>query len=251
MHGHLNMSAETLVDQSYWDQGYADMQPTIAPPHDPMRQWIEANVPAATSGQRCLEIGCFPGRYLGVLGRMGYEVNGVDLTPAVERMKAAFDKEGLRTGTFVHADLFAFPAEPKYDLVCSFGFIEHFTDWQGALLKHAEHLRPGGLLVIETPNFRGWVQQLLHRLLDATNLRRHHIGAMHPGRWAELLRANGFDVLTHGYHGQFDMWTDSPPPNAAQRLIYGVLRRITPWLKRAGNGRPSLAPYCVLIARKR
>jgi SAM-dependent methyltransferase len=198
-----------------------------------------------------LEIGCFPGRYLGVLGRMGYEVNGIDLTPAVERMKSAFDAEGLHTGSFIHADFFTFAAEPKYDLVCSFGFIEHFPNWQQAVLKHTEHLAAGGLLVIETPNFRGWVQHTLHRLLDATNLRRHHVPAMQPGKWAALLRDQGFEVLSQGYLGRFDFWTDSPPPDFFQRIIHRALRLVRPLLVRAGNGRPSLAPYCVLIARKR
>jgi 2-polyprenyl-3-methyl-5-hydroxy-6-metoxy-1,4-benzoquinol methylase len=221
----------------------------VAPPHDPVRQWIEASVPAAKPGQRCLEIGCFPGRYLAVLGRMGYEVSGIDLTPSIARMQSAFGAAGLRTGTFIHTDFFACPAEPRYDVVCSFGFIEHFPDWQDALLKHTEHLAPGGLLVIETPNFRGWVQQLLHRLGDPANLRRHHLPAMRPRAWAALLRANGFDVLSHGYLGRFDFWTDSAP-HFCQRALHGMLRSAAPLLGCLGSGRSSLAPYCVLIARK-
>ena len=250
MQSNGGLTMEPLVDQSYWDQSYARMRPTIAPPNDPVRQWIEAAVPKAKAAERCLEIGCFPGRYLGVLGHLGYEVNGIDLTPAIERMKSAFDAEGLRTGTFVHADFFTHPAEPRYDIVCSFGFIEHFPNWQQALLKHTEHLKPGGLLVIETPNFRGWLQNWLHRRLDSVNLKRHHVPAMDPHAWAHLLRAHGFEVMSHGYLGRFDFWTDSPPPNGMQRIIHAVLRRATPLLVSMGEGRASLAPYCTLIARK-
>lgn len=244
------MSEQTLVDQSYWDASYAGMQPAMAPPGDALREWLEGTVPQAHGEQHALEIGCFPGRYLAVLGTLGYTVHGIDLTPAVERMKPAFAAMGLRTGEFTHADFLRHEPQRRYDLVCSFGFIEHFPNWRGMIERHAELVAPGGLLVLETPNFRGWVQQLLHRLLDATNLRRHHLGAMRPDAWAAQVQARGFEVLGCGYMGSFDFWGDSPPPNFFQRAVLRVLRAITPWLKRRKPGGAALSPYCVLIARK-
>jgi SAM-dependent methyltransferase len=244
------MSQPTLVEQAYWDASYAAMQPTIAPEGDAVRAWIEREVPRADGAQHALEIGCYPGRYLAVIGTLGYVVHGIDLTPAVERMKPAFDAMDLRTGEFVHADFLRHDPQRRYDLVCSFGFIEHFHDWRGMVARHAELVAPGGLLVLETPNFRGWVQQLLHRALDGINLKRHHLGAMRPHEWARMLRARGFEVMSHGYLGRFDFWSDSPPPNFVQRMLLRGLNAFAPWLKRRKPGSASLAPYCVLIARK-
>jgi SAM-dependent methyltransferase len=244
------MSDRALVDQSYWDQAYNDLPPTIAPSTDHVRQWVEASLPKAEGDQHCLEVGCYPGRYLAVIGKLGYVVHGVDLTPAIDRMAPAFAAQGIRVGEFKRLDFLNDAITRRYDVVCSFGFIEHFPDWRNVLLKHAELVAPGGLLLIETPNFRGWVQQLSHRLLDATNLRRHHLPAMDPDAWATLLRADGFDILSHGYLGRFEFWTDSPAPNLFQRFVHRMLRSITPMLERAKPGSAALSPYCVLIARK-
>lgn len=244
------MSGTTLVDQTYWDASYADMRPTMAPAGDAVRNWIEREVPRAQGERHALEIGCFPGRYLTVIGTLGYVVHGIDLTPAVERMKPALDAMGLNTGDFSHADFLLHTPQRHYDLVCSFGFIEHFRDWRGMIERHADLVAPGGMLVLETPNFRGWVQWLLHRTLDATNLRRHHLAAMQPQEWARMLRERGFEIVSHGYLGSFDFWSDSPPPNAVQRMLHRLLRVTGPWLRRREPGSAALSPYCVLIARK-
>lgn len=249
MHRTDPIASPVLVDQSYWDAAYEGMQPALAPPADPVRQWIEAHVPPASGDRHALEIGCFPGRYLAVIGRLGYVVHGVDLTPAIDRMPAAMSAMGLRTGEFIHADFLAYAFPRRYDVVCSFGFIEHFSNWPDVLREHARLVTPGGLLVIETPNFRGWVQQLFHRWLDAVNLRRHHLPAMAPEEWADLVRAEGFDVQQQGYLGGFDFWTDTPQRGLLHRIGRGVLRVCSPFLRRL---RPNAAtsPYCVLIAKR-
>ena len=72
-----------LVPQEYWDKGYETLELDIAPKDDTVRRWIELFFSNRGKG-RCLEIGCFPGRYLAVFGELGYELNGIDLTPRVE-----------------------------------------------------------------------------------------------------------------------------------------------------------------------
>lgn len=246
-----HISTTTLVDQSYWDRSYADMAPTVAPPGDPVRSWLETHVPRPSGEAHALEVGCYPGRYLGVLGLLGYTVHGIDLTPAVRRMRPGLEALGLRTGDFHEADFLRFQAPRTYDLVCSFGFIEHFRDWEAVLRKHASLVAPGGLLVIETPNFRGAVQQFFHRWLDAENLRRHDLSAMRPKAWADILRAEGFDVRQAGHFGPFAFWHDSKGAGAWHRIGTLVLRSLNPVLARLPEGHGSWSPYCGLIARKR
>lgn len=244
------MSKQSLVDQSYWDASYQTVAPAMAPQGDALRAWLERHVPRANGEQHALEIGCYPGRYLAVIGQLGYTTHGIDLTPGVERMGPAFTGMGIRTGSFTHADFLTHRFDRHYDLVCSFGFIEHFPGWSGMITRHAELVAPGGLLVLETPNFRGWAQQILHLLLDAVNLRRHHLGAMSPRAWAAQLRSLGFEVVEHGYMGRFEFWRDSPPLGLLGRLLMKAVNRLTPLLRRLPEGSAALSPYCVLIARK-
>ncbi len=79
-----------FAEQSVWDEGYAQHEFFVAPKDDALRQWIETHFPRANKS--CLELGCFPGRYLAVFGELGYELNGLDLTPRVEQDFSAWLK---------------------------------------------------------------------------------------------------------------------------------------------------------------
>lgn len=241
---------QDFIAQERWDEGYTNLSLQSAPADDPIRRWIEQHIPRGTGA--CLEFGCFPGRYLAVLGELGYEVNGIDLTPRLERdLPAWMRAQGLRTGEFVQADVFTHPFQRSYDVVCSFGLIEHFGQWPKLVERHAELVRPGGWLALSTPNFRGGLQQVLHRWLDARNLSEHNLDAMQPKRWAEIAERLGFEIVMCGYIGPFDFWVGQQKRPAFQDFTLKVLRR----LKRAGRILPDnvgfYAPYCGLIARKR
>ncbi|MCU0318771.1 MAG: class I SAM-dependent methyltransferase [Flavobacteriales bacterium] len=244
------MRSGILVEQSYWDESYRGMEPTMAPEGDVLRAWLEKAVPRPIGERHALEIGCYPGRYLSVLAQMGYVAHGIDLTPNVGQLKHAFQRLGLQTGEFTHADFMEHRPLRHYDLVCSFGFIEHFADWRSMLLRHWAYVAPGGLLVIETPNFRGWVQQLIHRAVDGVNLARHNRDAMRPDEWAAILQEQGAQIMECGFIGEFDFWTDSPPPDRLQRLFLRAVNALVPLLRRIPPGHGALSPYCVLIARK-
>ncbi len=244
------MISEVLVDQSYWDKSYERMTPTAAHADDPVRKWIITHVKAVPPGKNALEVGCFPGRYLAVIGERGYRVNGVDLTPGVLNMPEAFRRMGLTAGTFERADFLSHQYERPFDLVCSFGFIEHFADWRAILRRHAELVAPGGLLVIETPNFRGTVQNLFHRWLDAENYARHNPYAMDPHAWAAEVEALGFTVHYSGWFGRFEFWSDSPQRGPWQWIGSRVLRVLQPWLKKRPEGHPATSPYCGLVAQR-
>jgi L-malate glycosyltransferase len=245
------MKNEVLVHQDYWDKGYADLKPWIAPPEDPVRQWIESKIPLANAPAHALEVGCYPGRYLAVLGNLGYTVHGVDLTPGVTTMPEAFTRMGFAVGEFTRADFLRHDFHRTYEVVCSFGFIEHFTDWGAVLTRHAQLVAPGGTLLIETPNFSGPVQGFFHRWLDAENYARHNPAAMDPRDWATLLRSQGFEVQQATWMGRFTFWHHSSGNSLSRRIGFIVLRWLTPMLARMGTRSRSLSPYAVLVARRK
>lgn len=48
-------------------------------------------------------------------------------------------------------DVFKFKSKEKYDLVCSFGLIEHFYDKQKIMNAHKKFVKPGGIIMILVP----------------------------------------------------------------------------------------------------
>ncbi|MBL7941743.1 MAG: class I SAM-dependent methyltransferase [Flavobacteriales bacterium] len=243
------MKKEMLVDQSYWDNSYREIAPFLQPPADALSTWLREHL-KPVSGKDCIEIGCYPGRYLSLLGEMGYTLNGLDLTPGIDSMKQVFAQK-FKTGEFTRADFLQYKPTSQYALVASFGFIEHFDDWATVLRRHADMVEPGGMIVIETPNFRGSVQRRLHRWLDAENLKRHNLDAMQPDKWAMVLSAMGFEIMWSGYFGRFEFWHDSRHHHFFQRLLLRMVRKISPILKRRNPGSASLSPYAGIIAIKR
>lgn len=249
MQGHTEIKSGTLVDQSYWDDSYESVKPQIVPADDQLRLWLEKHLPAGKNST-CMEIGCYPARYLSVLGELGYTLNGIDLTPGVTSL-GDYLKSKYTTGEFIHANFLTYPFDGQYDVVCSFGFIEHFSNWEEVLLKHASLVKPNGLLVIETPNFAGWFQRQIHSIFDSENLKRHNLKSMNPELWSELLSANNFEIIRSEYFGKFEFWSDTKERNALHKLGIRILGYMTPILRKVTPGRRSISPYCGLIARRK
>lgn len=53
--------------------------------------------------------------------------------------------------TYIKADIFRLELEQRYDLVCSFGLIEHFREKAAVLEAHKRFVKPGGIIVIIIP----------------------------------------------------------------------------------------------------
>jgi len=98
-----------------------------------------------------LDLGCGRGEWLELLGESGFDARGVDLD---EGMLAACRERGLQAQ---HGDaLAALRAQPdgSLALVSAFHLVEHLPfDLVRELIAEAlRALRPGGLLIMETPN---------------------------------------------------------------------------------------------------
>jgi SAM-dependent methyltransferase len=238
-----------LAETTFWDRLYANLRLGIAARHKPVRQWIERWVPSGTG--TCFEIGCYPGRYLAVFGELGYRLSGIDQSSRVlDRLPQWLNSRGYRLGSFHNEDFFEFHQRTKerFQVVCSFGFIEHFSDWRTVLEMHAGLVGSGGLLVVSVPNFRGAVQRRLRELLDHDNLSRHNLATMAPQEWAAHLEPLGFEVQFAGSFGRFDFWSDSELSLWRRTGVLGV-KALLPLLRLLPES-GLYSPHCGIIARR-
>lgn len=111
-------------------------------------------LPAQPNG-RLLEVGCGSGQMLKFMQDLGWCVEGVDFDPAaVENAKA----KGLqvRLGTLESQE---YP-EDYFDAIIMSHLIEHVHDPLQLLRECNRILRPGGNLVVVTPNGESWGHKL-------------------------------------------------------------------------------------------
>lgn len=237
------------VSQSYWDNSYSAYKYEIA--NDTLTRWLDKHLDEKKG--TAFEAGCYPGRYLAYLGKKGWIVSGMDLTPRMEMdFKDWMAKNEIRFGKIEKGDVLTYmkTTTDKYDLACSFGFIEHFQNFPEIIALHDNILCAGGKLVITTPHFKGPVQLFLHTWFDKENLSRHHVPSMDPVLWKNQLEAMGYKVVWSGYFGHFDFWADKQKRNFLNKLCLYIITRMVPLLRWLPDSR-LYSPYCGIIAEKK
>jgi len=241
--------SNNLYEQELWDKGYKEFDFFVAEESDPVRQFLLENIPPIPG--EAFEVGCFPGRYLALLGELGWELSGIDQTIHLRDMENWFASKNYKIGNFQRENFEKIFSNQKFDLVCSFGFIEHFTNWQDIIVQHLKLVKQGGKVIITTPNFTGG-QGLLHRFLDKNNYDMHNPKSMVPYKWKEILEQNGFEIHKAGYFGRFAFWYGWQPRPYYKRFVLYRFMKVVPLLRKIiFFNTKILSPFCGIAATKR
>ncbi|MEA3060284.1 MAG: 2-polyprenyl-6-hydroxyphenyl methylase / 3-demethylubiquinone-9 3-methyltransferase [Sphingomonadales bacterium] len=111
-------------------------------------------------GKKAADAGCGAGLLAEPLARLGAEVTGVDAAP--ENIEAARE-HALLQGLAIDYRVGSVEALEAggYDLVTSLEVVEHVADVRAYVRGLAAALKPGGLLILSTPNRTAWSRLML------------------------------------------------------------------------------------------
>lgn len=112
-----------------------------------------------------LEVGACPGGHLLAIAlNHHYQPVALDYLSEVQSLPEKFREYGINNLDVIEADFLKFETDKKFNIVMSFGFMEHFENPADILDRHWELVAPGGFLVVGVPIF-GPFQILLRRLV--------------------------------------------------------------------------------------
>jgi 2-polyprenyl-3-methyl-5-hydroxy-6-metoxy-1,4-benzoquinol methylase len=158
------------------------------------KRFMRAMVPSA-SPLRILDVGCGTGLNAGHLAGQGHEVVGIDLSPvAIEKFRAR-GYQGVVCD--IEAGAPPFPAA-SFDLVYASEVIEHCADTIAFLRSLHALLRPGGTLMLSTPNSAFWAYRLLGLFGRAPGEYQHpgHLRFFSKRSLARAVQAAGFEIAS-------------------------------------------------------
>ncbi len=192
---------------------YAQFEDVFRGTPDAVRKGQEPYLELLADRRPVLDLGCGRGEFLELLTSKGIPALGVERDPALTASLQA------RALSFVQADLFEFlqKAGEPYGAVTAFHFIEHFTAAEARdLLRLAfDRLKPGGMLLLETPNpsslaaFLNWHKDPDHRT------------PWHPETLKFYLEQAGLKSVEVRFLHPFPPRPELHLPQAAEELLFG------------------------------
>jgi len=139
---------------------------------------------------RLLEIGCSYGGFLAEARRDGWDVTGMELSETA----AQYGRERLHLRVFSGLDEIQQLGE-RYEVIAMFHVIEHLRASLQLLESCRKLIRPGGLLLLKTPN----IESLIARITGSSWQWIYppaHLYLYSPKSLASLLRKAGYHLLT-------------------------------------------------------
>jgi len=171
-------------------------------------------------GQKLLEIGCGPGKFLKVFWKAGFDVTGIDASPAmIEAAKRCIgDRSELFLGKAEHLPF----DDNEFDFVALLTVLE-FTDDPAIILKEAARVARKGLLVSFLNKYS--LYYLSHGLSLPFVPRR----SLHKARWLSYFSLKSLALSTFGYKpartksvlpGPKSTWIDKKPWRWLNGCVY-------------------------------
>ena len=189
---------------------------------------------------KMLDIGCCDGSWLRMWQSRGWEPYGIDVSRA--NVAAASQYVDARVCD-LNSDRFPFN-DNTFDLIFAGEIIEHLIDTDGFLSEISRCLKPGGHVVITTPNLVSFENRLrimlgIYPIWVNYNLEgAGHVRAYTPRILKKQMAAHGLKVTKH-----VGNWV----PFLPQRFVHDVR---FPWLAFTGDLLPSLSMDIIVLATK-
>ena len=170
-------------------------------------------------GSKVLEVGPGSGAVLAQMASEGYEVRGIDLSPAVAQQIRA--QHGVEMSVHTLGEHAAAGGAAFYDAVIMRHVLEHFEAPLSALKEAGKLLRTGGKIYVAVPNMASWHS----RFQGWPGYAPYHLHYFTPRSLVRAMEKAGFSVACRSSYESLSGWS-----NTILRSVSGrrILKRSSP-----------------------
>lgn len=218
----------------------------------------------ATCGMKLLEVGCAKSAWLPYFAKQfGFKVYGLDYSETgCEQAQQVLAGAGVE-GEIICADLFSPPESmlEAFDVVLSFGVVEHYEDTAACIKAFARFLKPDGMMITIIPNLVGLVGSIqkiinrpvydIHVPLDSNELAEvHDVSGLEVVRCDYFISVNFGVCNLNGIQAGSSRWY-------IKKIVLSLLAQLSLIVlfieNKMGNFRvnKSTSPYINCVARKK
>jgi len=152
-------------------------------------------------GGRILDLGAGQGALSARLSDMGYQVTAADMNADDFKMADQVLFEQINFDSAEEIEQFVLKHQNQFDAVCGIEVIEHLEDQWRYVRNLKRMLKPGGTMILTTPNVTSWLSRLtflfkgrFHQFADE-DLSYGHIAPITPFELALILEREGLQQL--------------------------------------------------------
>ncbi len=130
---------------------------------------------------------------------LNYKVYGVDYSDKLKLTKNNLDYNKVKDYKLYKADFLNWKPNIKFDIVSSFGFIEHFDNPEHIIEKQIKLVEDKGYIVIGVPNFR-YATYWFYYLFDKETINNHNLEIMNLNKLKKILENNKLNIIYANYY---------------------------------------------------
>ena len=222
-------------------------------PFEDVHKVLKKHLPKKTKTE-CIEIGCYPGRFMRYFHEeFGYVVSGLEYVKWCETHATELLNNTGIEATVYHGDIIKWRPKRQWDVVCSFGLIEHFKDVNEIVEKHMSLVKPDGWLVFEYPNHAG-LYGIVMKMVNRESYNMHNQMSL---KYAlDIVNKNTkFEVIEGSYRGKVSFSNSGLYPwlRKKGKVWYYSIGGVAVFLEKVGKYLPNtkfLSPYSLIVAKK-
>jgi len=198
-----------------------------------------------------IEIGGFPGLYsIYFKQRFSYNVHLLDyfIIPEIIEQMEIINEIPVGSINLIKADFFSYNCEKKFDVVFSYGFIEHFEDTKDVIKRHVNMLSENGKLLIILPNLKGMSGWFL-KLTDKELYHKHNLKSMDLKLLLETCKKLDLRNTEVMYYGKPHIWINASSPVDSKAMRF-FIKYFNGFSQRLRLKNKLLSPFIVVKATK-